>query len=122
MVMLCTAALVDGCMSQPDLLIYLPIYLQNFLDQTATSKVLEHLRDQLMQRNCICGIAQGTSTAMHMGHFTWMTPDIPTKFTIFALPQKKADTLDVMGLMVKAVEGKGLDVSNTKSLAKLHLQ
>eukprot|EP00957_Ditylum_brightwellii_P029890 2261588-Ditylum_brightwellii.AAC.1 len=59
---------------------------------------------------------------MHMGHFTWMTPDVPTNFTIFALPQTKAAALGVVGLVVKAAEGKGIEVSDTKSLTKLHLQ
>eukprot|EP00957_Ditylum_brightwellii_P161328 12283876-Ditylum_brightwellii.AAC.1 len=87
-----------------------------------TANALEHLMDQLRQRNCICGIAPGASTAMHMGHFTWNTPGIPKNFTIFALPQRKTDTLDAVGLAVKAVEGKGLEVLDTKSLAKLHFQ
>eukprot|EP00957_Ditylum_brightwellii_P113903 8683318-Ditylum_brightwellii.AAC.1 len=59
---------------------------------------------------------------MHMGHFTWTSLDILTNFTVFALPQYKADALDVVGLVVKVTEAKGLDMSDTKSLTKLHLQ
>eukprot|EP00957_Ditylum_brightwellii_P033679 2552291-Ditylum_brightwellii.AAC.1 len=74
---ICNAASLDGRASQPDL----PIYLQYFLNQTTTANTLEHLRDQLFQHSCICGIAPGASIAIHMGHFTWTTPDIPTNFT-----------------------------------------
>eukprot|EP00957_Ditylum_brightwellii_P172364 13121628-Ditylum_brightwellii.AAC.1 len=96
---------MDGVTPMPDL----PTTLQTFLDQATTANALEHLRNQLQQRNCICGIAPGASTAMHKGHFTWTTPDIPTNFTIFVLPQRKADNLDVIGLAIKAAEGKGLE-------------
>eukprot|EP00957_Ditylum_brightwellii_P133133 10150614-Ditylum_brightwellii.AAC.1 len=60
--------------------------------------------------------------AMYMGHFTWPSQDIPTNFTAFALPQYKADALDVVGMVVKATDGKDLDVSDMKSLTKLHLK
>eukprot|EP00957_Ditylum_brightwellii_P208332 15356886-Ditylum_brightwellii.AAC.2 len=116
--MLCNAASVDGMNLQPDL----PTSLQSFLGQSTIANVLEHICDQLLQRNCICGIASSVLTAMHMGHFIWTTPDVLTNFTIFALPQKKADALDVVGLVVKAAERTDLDVSDTKSLTKLHLQ
>eukprot|EP00957_Ditylum_brightwellii_P093025 7083280-Ditylum_brightwellii.AAC.1 len=59
---------------------------------------------------------------MHMGHFLLTSPDIPQNFTAFALPQHKADALEAVGLAVKAAEGKGLDVPDTKSLTKLTLQ
>eukprot|EP00957_Ditylum_brightwellii_P133992 10216753-Ditylum_brightwellii.AAC.1 len=108
--MMCNAASTDSVTPMPDL----PTTLQTFLDQATMANALEHLCGQLQQRNCICRIALGASTAMHMGHFTWTTPDIPTNFTIFALPQWKADNLDVVGLAIKAAEGKGLEVSDTK--------
>eukprot|EP00957_Ditylum_brightwellii_P207924 15355130-Ditylum_brightwellii.AAC.1 len=98
--MMCNTASMDGVTPMPDL----PTMLQTFLDQATTANALEHLRDQLQQRNCICRIAPGASTAMHMGHFTWATPDIPTNFTIFALPQQKADNLVFVSLAVKAAE------------------
>eukprot|EP00957_Ditylum_brightwellii_P185387 14116480-Ditylum_brightwellii.AAC.1 len=41
---------------------------------------------------------------------------------VFALTQHKADTLDIVGLAMKATEGKGPEVSDTKSLTKLHPQ
>eukprot|EP00957_Ditylum_brightwellii_P210008 15364471-Ditylum_brightwellii.AAC.1 len=116
--MLCNASMVDGRTLQPDL----PVSLQNFLDQTTTADTLEHLCGQLLQWNCICGITLGALIAMNMGHFTWILPDIPTNFTVCALPQHKEDTLDVVGLVVKAAKGKGLGVSDTKSPTKLHLQ
>eukprot|EP00957_Ditylum_brightwellii_P158125 12035917-Ditylum_brightwellii.AAC.1 len=59
---------------------------------------------------------------MHIEHFTWNTPNIPINFTVFALSQRKTDTLDVMGLAVKAAEGKDLAVSDTKSITKFHFQ
>eukprot|EP00957_Ditylum_brightwellii_P104865 7992182-Ditylum_brightwellii.AAC.1 len=86
------------------------------------ANALKHICNQLMQQNCICVIAPRALAVMHMGHFMWTSQDIPTNFTVFALPQKKADIFDVVDLAVKATEGKGLDASDTKSLTKLHLQ
>eukprot|EP00957_Ditylum_brightwellii_P181307 13811688-Ditylum_brightwellii.AAC.1 len=103
--MACNTSSVDGQTPQPDL----PISLKKILNQATTANLLEHLRDQLQQRNCICGVAPGASIVMHMGHFTRTTPNIPTNFTTFVLPQRKADTLDVVGLAVKAAKGKGLE-------------
>eukprot|EP00957_Ditylum_brightwellii_P117612 8970432-Ditylum_brightwellii.AAC.1 len=56
-VMMYNALSVDGLTPQPDL----PTSLQNFLNPVTTVNLLEHLQDQLQQKNCICRITPGTS-------------------------------------------------------------
>eukprot|EP00957_Ditylum_brightwellii_P012513 945529-Ditylum_brightwellii.AAC.1 len=99
----------------------LPLSLIAFLEMSTTTNTLKHLRDQFLLHKCICGISSGTSTAMYIGYFAWLSPNIPSNFTSFALPAIRGNHLDMVSLAIKAAEDNRPETTDTKYLSKLNL-